>query len=313
MRKTCLTMVAELARRDPRVVFIGSDLTRGLLEAFYEEFPGRFIMEGVSEASIVGMMAGLASCGKIPYLNTIATFITRRCFEQIALDACLHRYPIRLIGSGGGLVYASLGPTHQAIDDIALMRTLPNMTIVAPADANEMRAFMPLTLEWPGPIYIRLAKGNDPIVTPADLPFQIGCGSLRREGKDVLFITTGIMLSHALDAAETLEPHGIAAGVYHLPTVQPLDVEGIQRAISGVRMAIAAEEHFKVGGLGSAVAEVIAEMEQDRPRFRRIGFPHAYPEHYGSQDELMRHLGVHRDALVSAALEMSRTDRKVIV
>src|SRR6266705_2239124 len=142
MRKTSLDMVYELARKDKRVFFIGSDLGIGTLKQFKEEMPERFFMEGVSEANIVGMAAGLALEGKIVYINTIATFLTRRCFEQVALDLCLHKANVRLIANGGGVVYAPLGPTHEAIEDIAIFRALPNMTIIAPGDANEMRRFM---------------------------------------------------------------------------------------------------------------------------------------------------------------------------
>ncbi len=157
MRQTCLNMVYELAKEDPRIFFIGSDLGLGTLGQFKNEMPERFFMEGVCEANIIGMAAGLALEGKIPYVNTIATFLTRRCFEQIVLDLCLHNVNVRLIGNGGGLVYAPLGPTHHAIEDLAILRVIPNMTVVAPADADEMRRLMPLSVNRRGPIYIRLA------------------------------------------------------------------------------------------------------------------------------------------------------------
>src|SRR5947209_506257 len=147
MRKVCLDMVHELARKDERIFFIGSDLGIGTLKQFKAEMPDRFLMEGVSEANVVGVAAGLALEGKIVYVNTIATFLTRRCFEQVALDLCLHKVPVRLIGNGGGMVYAPLGPTHMAIDDLALFRALPGMTILAPCDAEEMRRLMPLTVD----------------------------------------------------------------------------------------------------------------------------------------------------------------------
>ena len=191
MRQTCLDMVFELAKTDPRVFYIGSDLGVGTLDEFKAEIPDRFFMEGISEANIIGMAAGLAMEGKIPYVNTIATFITRRCYEQVVLDLCLHDVPVRLIGNGGGLVYAPLGPTHEAIEDLALFRAIPNMTIVAPADADEMRRLMPQTLDYPGPIYIRLGKGYDPIVTTDDVPFEIGKVLPMREGNDALILTTG--------------------------------------------------------------------------------------------------------------------------
>ena len=161
MRKTSLDLVYQLAKKDERVFFIGSDLGVGTLDEFRREIPDRFLMEGVSEMNIVGMAAGLALEGKIVYVNTIATFLTRRCFEQNVLDLGLHNVRVRLISNGGGVVYAPLGPTHLAIDDLAIMRTIPNMTIVAPSDAEEMKRLMPLTIDHPGPIYIRLGKGGD--------------------------------------------------------------------------------------------------------------------------------------------------------
>lgn len=158
MRRACLLSVHELARRDERVVFIGSDITKQNLEELEAEFPARFFMEGIYEAHLIGMAAGLAMTGKVPYLNTIATFLTRRCYDQVVVDLCLHELPVRLLGSGGGTVYAPLGPTHVANDDIAILRAIPNMTIVAPCDADEMSRLMPQTLDWPGPIYVRIAK-----------------------------------------------------------------------------------------------------------------------------------------------------------
>src|ERR1700752_786429 len=165
MRKACLDMVHELARPGPRVLFIGSAPGRGTLEPMRKELPERFFIEGISEAHVIGMSAGMAFEGYLPYVNTIATFITRRCFEQVAVDLCLHSLSVRLIGNGGGLVYAPLGPTHVAMEDIAIMRALPNMTVTAVCDAKEMVRLMNCTLDWPHPIYIRLAKGGDPIVS----------------------------------------------------------------------------------------------------------------------------------------------------
>src|SRR2546425_9497541 len=147
-----------------------------------EEMPGRAFMEGVSEAHVVGMAAGLAMEGFIPFVHTIATFITRRCYEQVAVDLCLHNLPVRLIGNGGGLVYAPLGPTHLAIEDIAIMRALPNMTVVVPCDAQEMRRLVLQTLDWPNPIYFRVAKGGEPSVSRADLPCTFGKAIRLRDG-----------------------------------------------------------------------------------------------------------------------------------
>ena len=288
MRQTCLNMVYELAKEDHRIFFIGSDLGVGTLNQFKGEIPDRFLMEGVSEANIVGLATGLALEGKIPYVNTIATFITRRCFEQVVLDASLHNVNVRLIGNGGGLVYAPLGPTHLAIEDMSIMRAIPNMTIVAPADADEMRRLMPQTVDHQGPIYIRLAKGYDPIVSNDDTAFQIGKAIGMRHGSDALIVTTGITLGTALSAATLLDEKGIDCSILHVHTLKPLDVDGILENAEKVRAIVAVEEHTIIGGLGSAVAEVIAEAGFDpAKRFKRIGLPDVFPDQYGSQDTLM--------------------------
>jgi transketolase len=299
MRKTCLDMVYELARKDRRVFFIGSDLGIGTLKQFKAEMPDRFFMEGVSEANIIGIAAGLALEGKIVYINTIATFLTRRCFEQVALDLCLHNANVRLIGSGGGMVYAPLGPTHEAIDDIAIFRALPRMTIVAPADADEMRRLMPLTVDYSGPIYVRLGKGGDPIVTNDRTPFQIGKTIPMREGSDALIVTTGVMLKPALDAAEALGREGIEAAVLHMPTIKPFDTEAVIEQASRAHAVVTLEEHNIIGGLGSAVAEAIAEANFDAPkRFKRIGLPDVFPDKYGSQAGLMARYGLTAERVV---------------
>lgn len=305
MRKVCLDMVYELAKRDERVCFIGSDLGAGTLQRFKVEFPDRFFMEGVSEATIIGMAAGLAMEGRIPYVNTIATFLTRRCFEQIVIDLCLHHANVRLIGNGGGLVYAPLGPTHLAIDDVAILRAIPNMTIIAPADANEMRRLMPQTLGHQGPIYIRLAKGNDPMVTREDGPFEIGKAVPMREGSDALIATTGVTLKLALDAAEALREQGIEAAVLHLPTIKPLDTHAVLQYAAAVPVVVAIEEHTVLGGLGSAIAEVIAEANfAPAKRFKRIGIPDVFPDQYGSQASLMKRYGITTEQLTSTVTSL---------
>ena len=165
MRKTCLETVFELAKKNNKIVFVGSDLGPGVLDNFKKKFPKRFYMEGVAEQAIVGMAAGLAMQNLRPYVNTIATFITRRCFEQVVVDLCLHNLPVTLIGNGGGMVYAPLGPTHQAIEDISIMRTLPNLTILCPCDANDMKQLVTQTPKIKGPIYIRIARGGEKLIT----------------------------------------------------------------------------------------------------------------------------------------------------
>jgi transketolase len=288
MRKKSLDMVYELAQNDERIMFIGSDLGVGTLDPFRKELPGRFFMEGVSEQNIVGMAAGLALEGKIVYVNTIATFLSRRCYEQIVLDLGLHNVNVRLIANGGGVVYAPLGPTHLAIDDIAIMRAVPNMTIVAPCDADEMARLMPQTVDYPGPIYIRLGKGGDPIVSSDAHPFRIGRAIPVITGGEVLLVTTGITLKIALEAAASLKNQAIAATVLHMPTIKPLDTEAFLQHARMADAIVSIEEHSTIGGLGAALAEVIAEVGFETPkRFKRIGIPDVFPHGYGSQASMM--------------------------
>ena len=306
MRKTCLDMVYRLAKEDPRIFFVGSDLGFGTMDEFRAEMPDRFFMEGVAEANLLGMAAGLALEGNIVYVNTIATFITRRAFEQVMLDLGLHRAPVRLIGNGGGLVYAPLGPTHQAFEDISVMRTVPGLTILAPADAAEMRRMMPATVDHPGPIYIRLAKGHDPIVTQDWGPFTIGKAIEARPGFDALAVTTGRTLQMALEAAEDLAKRGFQLGILHCPTVKPLDLETILTRAAHVPVVVTMEENLISGGLGSAVAEALCESDlAGRVRFKRLGLPDVFPDRYGSQLDLAAHLGLSPARLKETVLALA--------
>ena len=301
MRNTAMNMVHKLAARDERVLYIGSDPGAGTLRAMSKEFPRRHLIEGISEAHIIGMSAGLAMEGFVPYVNTIATFLTRRCYEQVAVDLCLHNLPVRLIANGGGLVYAPLGPTHQAIEDIAIMRALPNMTVVCPADADEAARLMEQTLDWPGPIYIRLARGGDAVVSRAEHGFQIGRAIMMRQPGDVLMVTTGIMLQRALAAADLLAVQGIRAGVLHMHTVKPLDIDTLLSAIRGIRLVVTLEEHVPSGGLGSAVAEaLIDKLGQGLPAMLRLSLPDRFMHNYGSQDSLMKKHGLAPNSIAAA-------------
>ena len=308
MRPTSLECVYELAQKDERVIFIGSDLGPGVLDKFKEKFPERFFMEGVAEQHIVGMAAGLSLEGFIPYVNTIATFLTRRCFEQNVLDLGLHNTNVRLISNGGGTVYAPLGPTHLAIDDIAIMRTIPNMTIVSPADADEMRRFMMQTLDYEGPIYIRLGKGYDPIVSSDEFPFKIGKGILIKEGSDVLIVTTGISLALALEASDELSKKNISTSVLHMHTIKPLDKELLINAVDKVSAIITLEEHTILGGLGSSCAEVILEEGYNEKKlFKRIGIPDVFPGGYGNQKDMMARQGISVSEVVRISQDLLKT------
>lgn len=299
MRKTCLRMVYELAKQDERIVFIGSDLGAGVLSEFQRDMPDRFFMEGIGEANMVGMAAGMALSGKIVYCHTIATFLTRRAFEQVAIDVGLHHANVRLIGAGGGSVYAPLGPTHLAVDDIALMRTIPGMTILAPCDAVEMEQLMPQTVGHHGPIYIRLGKGGDPIVSNY-APFRMDSAPLLRweDLEDALIVSTGTATQLALEAAER-----IPARVLHVPVVKPLDVRGVASLAAEMRAIVTVEDHSIVGGLGSAVAEALAEAHWIGD-FKRIGYPDCFPEGYGTQDEMRARYGISVENIVRTVKEL---------
>ena len=305
MRKTCLDQVYELALNDPRIFFVGSDLGYETLKQFKNEMPDRFFMEGVSEQNLIGISAGLAMEGKIVYANTIATFLSRRCFEQIVLDMALHHVNVRLIANGGGLVYAPLGPTHLAIDDLAILRAVPHMTIIAPCDAEEMKRLMPLTVDYPGPMYIRIAKGGDPIVSTDRIPFKIGKAMPIQEGKDALIVTTGITLGLALKASERLRKDGIDVAILHMPTVKPLDRASVLDYARQRPIIVTVEEHTVIGGLGSAVAETILEANFDSvKKFRRIGIPDVFANSYGTQENLMGKYGIDVDNICASIKQL---------
>lgn len=301
MRKRCLETVYQLAKANKDVVFVGSDLGVGVLDHFKKEMPDRFFMDGVSEQHLVGACAGLAMSGKIVYFNTIATFLTRRAFEQNVIDLGLTKAKVRILGSGGGLVYAPLGPTHLATEDIAIMRTIPNMTIVAPADAEEMARAMVASEKYDGPIYVRIAKGGDPVVTRPELGFEYGRAVVYKEPGDVLFVTTGVLLNRALDAVKLLEAEGVSAGILHCHTVKPFDSEAVVRCARKARAVLSLEEHTIVGGLGSAVAEALAESGLERlPAFKRVGIPDVFPERYGSQNSQFEDFGLNAPQIAAS-------------
>ena len=293
MRNTCLNEVYRLAKDNKDIIFLGSDLGAGTLSKMKSDLPDQFVMEGISEQHIIGMSSGLAMEGFIPYVNSIAPFLTRRCYEQILVDLCLHDLPVRLIANGGGVVYAPLGPTHLAVEDIAILRAIPNMTIIAPCDADEMLRLMPKTVDYQHPIYIRLAKGGDKIVSQDDNGFEIGKAIMLREPGDGLFITTGVMTQKAMEAANQLADEGIECGILHMHTIKPLDEDALSVLIPKVQAVVTVEEHIRTGGLGSAVLEFCNDSLPDHTtKIRRIGIPDRFSDKYGSQEELLEYWGI---------------------
>src|SRR6478736_4654530 len=315
MRKRSLDMVHALARRDERVVFIGSDLSPNLLGEMKKEFPSRYYMEGIAEANIIGMAAGMAMDGYMPYVNTIATFITRRCYEQVAVDLCLHDLPVRLIANGGGLVYAPLGPTHLAIEDIAIMRALRNMTVTAVCDAKEMVRLMNATLDWPHPIYIRLAKGGDPVVSRDELGFAIGKGIPMRRARAkhaVVLMSTGVMTTNSLLAADLLAKDGIEASVVHFHTVKPLDEATVLDFARDAELVVTIEEGIRIGGLGSAITDVLVDqLGTAAPPVKRLGIPDEFPHNYGLQEDLFDIYGLMPKQIAASVGQAANKKNKV--
>ena len=283
-RTAALNAIYELAKIDERVIFIGSDLAPNTMADFKRDFPNRWFMEGVQEQSIIGMAAGLAMEGFIPYVNTIATFITRRCYEQVVLDICAHNLPVRLLGNGGGLVYTPLGLTHCAIDDLAIMRAIPNMSVICCSDNEEMKAFMPHTLENLSPMYIRLGKDSDPILKK----------EMKYDGKkpEILFASTGIMSQICIETANILESYGVYSNAMHIPQIKPFYNPAFKYGmLEGIKFIVTAEEGIINGGLGSAVLECLADNNIQIPVLR-FGLPDAFPHHYGEQDDLLETYGL---------------------
>ena len=292
MRKECLDSVFRLAKKNKKIVFIGSDLGAGVLNDFKKKIPERFFMEGISEQHIIGMAAGMAKEGFIPYVNTIATFITRRCFEQIAIDLCLHNLPVRLIGNGGGVVYAPLGPTHQAIEDIAIMRLLPNMSVFAVSDKVEMKKLMDASVNWPYPMYIRLGRGGDEIISKKQ-KFQIGKNITYFKPKKITIVSTGVTTQECIKVIKSLKKRGIECGLIHVHTIKPFDKKKFIKDISQSKYIFTVEEHLSSGGLGGIVSEVISEIEFNiNKQIIRIGIEDKFVNRYGSQQELFSYLKI---------------------
>lgn len=308
MRVAATEELLALAREDDRVVFVGSDLGFGAMEGLRREVPDRFLMEGVSEQYVMGMAAGLAMEGFVPFVASIASFITRRCYEQIRIDVCLHNLPVRILGLGGGLVYAPLGPTHTAVEDCGLLREIPNLTVAAPGDATEVRAFLRESLHLPGPLYLRLGPAGPPPL-PADDPPALGRGALLRPSGDVLIVSTGAITHTALAASEILASQAINAGVLHLNTVAPIDEQALLAAARSVHLVVSLEEHSVVGGLGAALSEAITGWRMSGgTSLLRLGLPREFPTGATTRDALLAAHG-----LDAAGVARSIADRLPLV
>jgi transketolase len=265
----------------------------------------------VAEANMTSMAAGIAMCGLRPFTYTITTFGTSRVMEQIRLDVCYHNVPVTIVGTGSGLSYASLGPTHHSLEDLAMLRTLPNMTVICPADVTEVRLAVAAVLDLNGPAYIRLGKKGEPIVHKTPPAFVIGRGITLREGSDVCLLGTGNMVATAVAAAEILAVRGLSAKVVSLHTVKPLDGELLRDAFSRFRAVAVIEEHSRLGGLGSAVAEWLT-MQDFTPAARLclFGTPDKFLSASGSQAWFRQQCGLDADSIATRLVDLHANARQ---
>lgn len=291
MRDAFIAELHDIAARDPNCLLLAGDIGFKVFDRFRESYPDRFYNLGIAEANMIGVSAGLALSGKRPIVYTIIPFLTMRPFEQIRVDICMNNLPVILVGIGGGLAYDILGPTHHAIEDVAILRALPNMTVLAPCDPREVRAAMRSAYELGGPAYIRLGRGGEPSLDGNARNYEIGRTYEMRAGRDITIIGAGPVLKEALEAASLLEREGIRCGVVNMHTIKPLDREAVIRAAHGSNLIVTLEEHSVIGGLGSAVAEVLAE-EGLPVRLKRLGINDAFTYRVGYRPYLLEYHGL---------------------
>ncbi len=259
MRTAFIETLCELAEQDERVWLLTGDLGYSVLERFSQRFPKRYVNMGVAEQNMTGVAAGLALEGKIVFTYSIANFPVMRCLEQIRNDVCYHNLNVKVVAVGGGVAYGAAGYTHHAVEDLAVMRAMPNMTVLAPGDPVEVQLATCAVVNWQGPCYLRLGKGGELIVHQTEPAFAIGKAITIREGRDVTFISTGGILNEVTAATEQLAPQ-IQARILSMPTVKPLDEVALLKAAGETKLLVTIEEHSAIGGLGSAVAQILSRM-----------------------------------------------------
>jgi transketolase len=301
-RKAFAEALLELARSDERIVAVCNDsVGSSNLVGFREEFPDRLINVGIAEQDLVGVGAGLANGGLIPFVSAAAPFLTGRALEQIKADVAYSDTHVILCGQSPGMAYGELGPTHHSIEDLSWTRAIHNLNVLVPADRRQTRAAVRWAVENPGPLYLRIPRFRVPEVTPEDSPLEPGRAVLVRKGDDVTIIAIGTLVSRALDAAERLQADRISARVINMPFVDPLDVTAILDAARETRGIVTAEEAITTGGLGAAVASLVA---QNQPvRMRILGVSGFAPT--GSTSYLLDHFGLNADGIAAAAHELA--------
>jgi transketolase len=302
MRTAFIKTLCELAEQDERIWLLCGDLGYSVLEGFSSRFPNRFVNVGVAEQNMTGIAAGLALSGKVVFIYSIANFPVMRCLEQIRNDVCYHNLNVKIVTVGGGLTYGSLGYTHHGVEDIAVMRVLPNMTVIAPGDPVEARLAIQAILNTPGPCYLRLGKAGEPVVHQIEPEFQVGKAISLQLGSDLTLISTGGMLQSVVLAAEKLASQGYSVQVLSMPTVYPLDEHSIVQAAKQTGKIITVEEHG-LGGLGSAVAEVLA-LGGIPVKFRLLRLQREAMKVAGSQTVLRSSQGLSIERIVDEAISL---------
>ncbi len=294
--------LVEIGKENPDLVVLGADLSSSTKTSFFEkEFPERFFNCGIAEANMIGVSAGLAASGKVVVASTFAVFATGRCYDQIRQSIAYPRLNVKIVASHAGITVGGDGASHQTAEDIALMKVIPNMRVIVPADAVETGKAIRTIIEAEGPFYMRMGRSDVPTITKEDDPFEIGKATVMREGSDVALIGTGIMVSQALKAAEMLRLEGIEAEVINMSTLKPLDEGTTIRAAKKTGAVVTAEEHSVIFGLGNSVAITLGEKYP--VPVKRVGIPDRFGES-GEWDALMVKYGLTPENIVSAAKEV---------
>ena len=299
--------LVKLGKKHEDLVVLDADLSKSTKTAsFKEEFPDRFFNVGIAEQNLACVAGGLSLAGKVPFASSFAMFATGRAFEMIRNSLCYPKLNVKIAATHAGITVGEDGASHQANEDVAIMRAIPNMTVLVPADGVETEQIIEAAYHYNGPVYIRLGRSGVPVLYGENYNFQIGKASKLRDGKDVSIIAMGIMVSKALEAAEMLAEEGIQASVYNMSTIKPIDVDAIEEAAQ-TGCVVTAEEHSIIGGLGSAVAEVLGE--RCPVPLERVGIMDTFGES-GKPDELLQKYGLTAENIASAVIRA--LDRKKI-
>jgi len=298
MRNTFVQTLIKLAREDKRVIVITPDLGFSVLEEFEEKFPNRFFNVGIAESNAVGIAAGMALSGKVVYIYSIIPFVTMRPFEQIRMDCAYMNTNVRLVGVGAGLTYGAQGATHHSVEDVAIMRALPNMTVLTPSDPYEVEQLTLQSLTYNGPIYMRLSKRGEPIISSNKAQIELGkFNYISRHNKSNVVI---FFMSNASDIGikvkDSLKLIGIEVNLISTHSIKPFDYQELENILKQKKYIFTIEEHSKIGGLGSVVAEYIAESKYF-PIFKRFGLPDEYSHYVGGQSYIRTKLGFNEDVI----------------